>query len=119
MDAAGGQRPLAGVRLGVEDHEQPIRAQHQVAAAREGIHGMSETTAGPAMKASERWDYSFGVDTAPDADPAMIVLMGVLDWPDLTLTLSVAQFAAFKKGLSNHGVELTGVTRRRHPEATT
>ena len=68
--------------------------------------------------ASRRWDYSFGVGSAEGADPAVVLLMSVLDWPSLTMTFTVAQFAAFGKGLEKHGVELTEVVRRPHPEAT-
>lgn len=68
--------------------------------------------------AGRRWDYAFGVQADAGAEPAMVLLMAVLDWPSLTMTFSVAQFAAFKKGLEKHGIELTGVTRRAHPEMT-
>jgi len=67
---------------------------------------------------SRRWDYTFGLSAA-GADPAMALLMSVMDWPTLTMTFSLSQFAAFKKSLERHGIELTGVSRREHPEATT
>lgn len=66
--------------------------------------------------ASRRWDYSFGVGSAENADPAVVLLTAILGWPTLTMTLSVAGFAAFRKGLEKSGVELTEVTRRPHPE---
>lgn len=76
-------------------------------------------SADPGLKASRRWDYSFGVGSADGADPAVVLLMAVMDWPSLTMTFSVAQFAAFRQGLGKNGVELTEVVRRPHPEKTT
>jgi hypothetical protein len=61
--------------------------------------------------ASRRWEYRFGVETAGGADPAMTMLIGVLGWPTLVFTFTAAQFAAFKKSLEKHGIELTGVSR--------
>lgn len=92
--------------------DDQVRSQADEAA---GPGGMSGDAAGAV---GARWDYEFEVEAADDADPAMVLLMGVLDWPSVTLTLGVAQFAAFKKGLERHGIELARVTRRRHPEAT-
>jgi hypothetical protein len=66
------------------------------------------------MNASGNWDYTFGVSAVFGADPAMVMLMAVIGWPTLAFTFSVAAFAAFKEGLAEHGVELTGVTRRPH-----
>jgi hypothetical protein len=72
----------------------------------------------PRAIAGQRWDYGFEVEGADEADPAVTLLLGVLGWPSLTMTFSVAQFASFKEGLGKHGIELAGVTRRRHPERT-
>jgi hypothetical protein len=72
----------------------------------------------PAGKASQRWDYTFGLGAAEGADPAVTLLTAVLDWPTLTMTFTVAQFAAFGKGLEKSGIELTEVIRRPHAEET-
>jgi hypothetical protein len=115
MDAAG--RVETGLHAKLAGEEPSGGEEQAVRSPVEGAAGMSE---GQLREiASQRWDYAFEVQTADGADRAVALLLGVLDWPTLTMTFSVAQFAAFRKGLEKHGVELAGVTRTRHPEATT
>jgi hypothetical protein len=115
MDAAG--RVEAGLHPKLPGEEPPGSEEQALPAAVEGAAGMSADQL--RAIASQRWDYAFEVQTADEADPAIVLLLGVLDWPSLNMTFSVAQFAAFNRGLEKHGIELTEVTRRAHPEATT
>jgi hypothetical protein len=72
---------------------------------------------GAQAEASGPWDYTFGVQAAPEADRALYVLLAGHWMADrITITFRPAQFAGFKKGLEKSGVELLGVTRVPHQD---
>jgi hypothetical protein len=68
--------------------------------------------ADPSAKASGRWRYTFSVREGSRTSPALALLIRALGWPEVTMTLGVAEFAALKEGLAESGLELHGVARR-------
>lgn len=67
---------------------------------------------GAQAEACGHWEYSFAVEPADGAEPALVILCGLM-WPGrITMTFRIAQFAAFKKGLERHGLEMSAVTRK-------